>query len=199
MEPETVQPQAGALVTETAPGAQPTPNKPAVATAAPLTGAVEDVASLPEWAQKAIKDLRAESANHRKAKATAEQAAALASEQAAIEQGKWKELYEKSKPQAERTAELEALVAELVAAEIANVPEKFRALVPQGNAATTLTWIQEAKAAGLFAPPQAPRTDAGTGVTGGQPHKGLLTDERRQEIATKYGLRVQDVPQQIGR
>jgi hypothetical protein len=195
MDTEIVPTQAVAPVAD-APGGQPTPNKPA-AVASPQTQTVEDVAALPEWAQKAIKDLRAESANHRKAKSAAEQAAALASEQAAIEQGKWKELYEKAKPLAERTAELEAIVTDLVAAEIANVPEKFRALVPQGNAAATLTWIQEAKAAGLFATPQAPRTDAGTGAVPPQP--GMLSDERRQEIATKYNLRLQDVPQRIGR
>jgi hypothetical protein len=196
MDTEIVQPQAGALVVADAPGAQPTPNKPA-AVATPQTQTVEDVAALPEWAQKAIRDLRTESANHRKAKTAAEQAAALASEQSAIEQGKWKELYEKAKPQAERTAELEAIVTDLVAAEIANVPERFRALVPQGNAAATLTWIQEAKAAGLFAAPIAPRTDAATGAVAVVP--GMLSDERRQEIATKYNLRLQDVPQRIGR
>ena len=103
MDTETVQPQAGAPVAAgTAPEAQaPAPNKPAIV-AAPTAQAAEDVAALPEWAQKAIKDLRAESANHRKAKASAEQAAALAAEQSAIEQGKWQELYQKAEPKAKR-------------------------------------------------------------------------------------------------
>jgi hypothetical protein len=197
MDTETVQTQAVAPVAD-APGAQPTPTKPAVS-ATPQTQTVEDVAALPEWAQKAIRELRAESANHRKAKTAAETAAALASEQAAKEQGQWKQLAEQYEPKAKRADALEAYIAETLEAETANIPDKLKPLIPQGDALSTLRWVQQAKAAGILSAPQAPRTDAGAATNGAQPQKGLLTDERRQEIANKYGLRVQDVPQQIGR
>ena len=59
-----------------------------ITTAATVTPpAGDDMGALPEWAQKQIKDLRAESASHRKAKSAAEQQAAAAAEQAAKEQG----------------------------------------------------------------------------------------------------------------
>jgi hypothetical protein len=199
METENVQTQAVAPVAEQAPGAPiPAPTKPAVS-ATPATQAAEDENALPEWARKQLSDLRKEQAARRKAQQETERSAAQAAETAAIEQGKWKELYEKAKPQAERAAAMDAFVAEMLEAETANIPEKLKALIPQGDALATLRWVQQAKTAGILAAPQAPRTDAGA-ATGGtvQPKAGLLTDARRQEIATKYGLRVQDVPQQLG-
>ena len=198
METETVQPRAGAPVAGQAPDAQPTLTKPAVS-AAPPTQAAEDIASLPEWAQKAIKDLRAESASHRKAKTAAEQAAQLAADQAAKEQGKWQELYQKAEPKAARVDAVEAFIVELLEAETAAVPDKLKPLIPQGDALSTLRWVQQAKAAGLLAVPQAPRTDAGSGGGATKQQPGMLTDEQRQEIANRYGLRTQDVPVAVGR
>ena len=186
MDTENVQTQAVAPVTAAiAPDAQtPAPNKPAVPTT-PVAQTVEDVAALPEWAQKAIKDLRAESANHRKAKATAEQAAAQAAEQAAIEQGKWKELYEKAKPLAERATAAETFIAEMLEAETANIPDKLKPLIPQGDALTTLRWVQQAKAAGILAAPQAPRTDAGAA---GANLARVETEAEKRERAARLGV-----------
>ena len=90
------------------------------------------MSALPEWAQKQIKDLRAESANHRKAKSAAEQQAAQAAEQAAKEQGKWQELATTYEPKAKRADELERYIAETLDAELLNVPEKLKGLVPEG-------------------------------------------------------------------
>lgn len=152
------QPQAG---TNEAPQA----GTPAVA-AANVTPAqdAEDVNALPGWAQKIIGELRKESASHRKAKADAERAAQAQAEQAAKEQGKWQELATQYEPKAKRTDALEKFIADMVEAELKEVPAKMQSLVPSfDDPLKTLDWLRNAKAAGMFAPPQAPRTDAGEG------------------------------------
>lgn len=187
-----------------APASVPAAEKPGIATTSPTTvdatgtegGKAEKTFTQSEL--DAIIKTRLEQAD-RKHKSAAEQAAAQAAEQSAIEQGKWKELYEKAKPLAERTTAAEAFIAELLEAETAAVPDKLKPLIPQGDALTTLRWVQQAKAVGILAAPQAPRTDAGAATTGVQPQRGLLTDEKRKEYASKYGFRLEDVPQQIGR
>jgi len=183
------QPQAGSATTTT----------PPVAVATPQVG--DDMAALPEWAQKQIRDLRAESANHRKAKSAAEQAAAAAAEQAAKEQGRWQELAQTYEPKAKRADELERYIAETLDAEIANVPEKLKGLVPEGmDTLGKLRWLQTAKAAGLFAPLQTPRTDAGSGSGQGgiTPPRGALSAERKQELAARYGVRADLLPDTLG-
>lgn len=147
----------------------------AVTTEAPQAGAVaasnvpapdaEDVNALPAWAQKAIADLRKESASHRKAKTEAERAAAAQAEQAAKDQGKWKELYEQAEPQAKRAASLEKFIADMVAAELDAVPDRIKTIVPAfDDPLKTLDWLRTAKAAGILAKPSAPATDAASGM-----------------------------------
>ena len=131
------QPQVGSVVAPITTGT----------TSTPQTG--EDIGALPEWAQKAIKDLRAESAGHRKAKSAAEQAAQAAAEQAAKEQGKWQELATTYEPKAKRADELERFIGEMLDAELTDVPEKLKPLVPEGDALARLRWVRTAKAAGL--------------------------------------------------
>lgn len=163
--------------------ASPTPAATPADTHAPAPDA-ENVDSLPVWAQRVIGDLRKESASHRRAKSEAEKAAQAQAEQAAKEQGKWRELAEQYEPQAKRTQELEAFVAELLERETASVPDKYKKLIPQGDALATLRWVQEAKAAGVLAAPVAPQTDA----TEKPSQKSGLTDEQRQELAAIYGV-----------
>jgi hypothetical protein len=183
------QPQVGSVVP---------PNTPAAASTPPIG---DDMAALPEWAQKQIRELRAESANHRKAKSAAEQQAAQAAEQAAKEQGKWQELATAYEPKAKRADELERYIAETLDAELANVPEKLTGLVPEGmDALGKLRWLQTAKAAGLFAPLQPPRTDAGSGNGQGgvTPARGAMSAERKQELAARYGVRADLLPDTLG-
>lgn len=182
------QPQAGSVQ---APPAQQQP---------PAPQAGEDMAALPEWAQQQIKALRAESANHRKAKSAAEQAAQQAAEQAAKEQGKWQELALSYEPKAKRVDAVEAYIASRIESELANVPERIKALVPKGDPLATLQWLEDAKAAGLFAPLNAPRTDAGSGNGQGgvTPPRGALSPDRKQELAARYGVRADLLPDTLG-
>ena len=187
-------PQAG---TEAQPltGSVVTPNTPA-ATSTPPVG--DDMAALPEWAQKQIRELRAESAGHRKAKSAAEQAAQAAAEQAAKEQGKWQELATTYEPKAKRADELERFIGEMLDAELTGVPEKLKPLVPEGDALARLRWVRTAKAAGVLATPQAPQTDAGSGNGSNQPPRGALSAERKQELAARYGVRADLLPDTLG-
>jgi len=170
---------------------QADPNSAAPAVA-PQTAAVttppaldaENVEALPSWAQRTISDLRKEAASHRKAKTEAERTAQAAAEQAAKEQGRWQELAEQYEPAAKRATELEAFVTELLERETAGVPDKFKKLIPTGDALTTLRWVQEAKAAGILSAPPAPQTDAAErGSTA-----SAKSEEQRKELAAIYGV-----------
>lgn len=171
-------PQAG--TTDAAPA---TAAQPAAATAAPAQDA-EDVNALPPFAQRLIADLRKEAASHRKAKTDAEKAAQAQAEQTAKEQGKWRELAEQYEPAAKRAQELEAFIAETLAAETASVPDKLKKLIPQGDPLTTLRWVREAKAAGILSAPAAPQTDARDVPATGTARFGLPPEE----FAAIYGL-----------
>jgi|GEM_PF-5296174 len=113
----------------------PTEQKPAEA-----TGGIE---TLPEWAQKLIREVRGEAAAHRTALREAERAAKAAEEARLAEQGEYKQLAE---DRAKRLAELEPAAQEVevlrakveqfekatlarIAAETAEWPEGLRAVV----------------------------------------------------------------------
>ena len=179
-------PQAG-----TTPEAQAAPEKQQTPPA--VQAAAEDVGALPEWAQKAITDLRKESASQRKARADAEKVAQAAAETAAKEQGKWKELYEGAEPKAKRADTLEAFIGELVASELEAVPEKLKALVPEfDDPLKTLQWVRSAKAAGVLATPVTPSTDAREAQKTGKPG---MSEDQRKRLADAYGVLPQFIPQ----
>lgn len=169
-----------AVPNETTPAAVP---QPAVTPTIPAPDA-ENVDALPAWAQRIIGDLRKESASHRRAKQDAEKQATATAEQAAKEQGKWRELAEQYEPKAKRADELEAFVSELLERETASVPDKFKKLIPTGDALTTLRWVQEAKAAGILSAPPPPVTDA----SDKRAPAGGMSEEQRKELAAVYGV-----------
>ena len=119
--------------------------------------------------EAAIKDRlerqrRALEADQAKAREATE-AAALA------EQGKYKELADKAhaelatiRPQAERAATLEALIAQHIDALLPRLPESLRALLPKGLPIDQqYAWVQEAErqAAALTKAPPAPAAAMG--------------------------------------
>lgn len=169
-----------AVPNETAPATVP----PVAATPTPPAPDAENVDALPSWAQRMIGDLRKESASHRRAKSDAERQAQQTAEQAAKEQGQWRELAEQYEPKAKRADELEAFVSELLERETASVPDKFKKLIPQGDALATLRWVQEAKAAGILSAPPPPVTDASEKSA----PQGGLSEEQRKELAAIYGV-----------
>jgi hypothetical protein len=153
---DQAQPQAGDA--PTTPGIDPA-SIPAASKPMPQA---DDMSALPTWAQTLVSDLRKENASHRTAKTAAERQAQQATEQAAKDQGKWKELAEGYEPKAKRVDLVESYIADMLAAELKIIPERLRALVPAfDDPLKTLQWVQTAKASGVLAAPSAPQTDAG--------------------------------------
>lgn len=135
------------------------------ASATTPTQEVEDVNALPAWAQRIIGDLRKESASHRKAKTEAERVAQAQQETAAKEQGKWQELAQQWEPKAKRADELEKFVKDTLEAELTDIPERVKTIVPAyDDPLKTLEWVRNAKAAGILAKPNTPNTDAANGT-----------------------------------
>jgi hypothetical protein len=70
-----------------------------------------------------------------------------------------------------QNAEAEALKTQLAAAQeqvkataeavLATVPDRFRALIPEGDAAAQLAWFAKAKKSGAFEAANVPETDKG--------------------------------------
>lgn len=133
--------QAATSVTTTTPPADQNPADPKPSESA---GGIE---TLPEWAQKLIREVRTEAAAHRTALREAERAAKAAEEARLAEQGEYKKLAE---DRAQRVAELEPVAQEVealrvkveqfekatlarIAAEIAEWPEGMRAVVEKAR------------------------------------------------------------------
>ena len=131
--------QALTSTSTTAPTTPADPN-PAEQKPADTAGGIE---TLPEWAQKLIREVRTEAAGHRTALREAERTAKAAEEAQLAEQGEYKKLAE---DRAKRLAELEPAAQEVeamrakveqfekatlarIAAEIAEWPEGMRAVV----------------------------------------------------------------------
>lgn len=133
--------QAATSVTTTTPPADQNPADPKPAESA---GGIE---TLPDWAQKLIREVRTEAASHRTALREAERTAKAADEARLAEQGEYKKLAE---DRAQRVAELEPVAQEVealrvkveqfekatlarIAAEIAEWPEGMRAVVEKAR------------------------------------------------------------------
>lgn len=118
--------------------------------AAPAAG---ELASLPEWAQTVIKDLRKEQAQRRKQAQEAEAAAKTAEEQQLAARQEWQKLAEQRAvelanltPVAERYAALSSEIAAQLEAEIKTWPAEVTALRPPGaDAAALMAWAKTAR------------------------------------------------------
>jgi hypothetical protein len=185
------QPQAGQPLTPPTgidPASLPAASKP--------TPQPEDVSDLPAWAQSLVSDLRKENASHRTAKTAAERQAQQAQEQAAKDQGKWKELAEQYEPKAKQADDLLQFATELLEDELKDIPAKFKTLIPKyDNPRQTIMWIRDARRSGLFAPPAAPLTDAGAGGTAESQAAGNAAQEQAvwQRLGLNNALRAQQL------
>ncbi len=96
----------------------------------------------------------------------AKEAAEKAEKEAAEKNGEFEGLYktadEKSKTLEGQLEKSNATLAKMLEVETANVPEKFRALIPTGDTNAALSWIATAKETKLFEKPGGPGVrDAG--------------------------------------
>lgn len=128
---------------------------------------------LPSEAQAEIKELRKEAKERRLQLKQEREQNEQRTRSMLEEQGKFKELYEKSsadlsalKTKADRAEELEELIRGMVEQRINALPPTYRTLVPEfGDAMQTFRWL-EANAK-VLAPPRAPEMDAGQRGAGG--------------------------------
>lgn len=177
-----------------------TPTTPAAATAAvttptpqnetPAAAKADDVQSLPEWAQRLIKDLNKENAGRRKA---ADEAAAKvkADDEAKLaESQQWQKLAEQRKQEldaltavSDRYTALSTEITTALEAEIAAWPEEIKTLRPaDADAATLLIWVKGARP--LAAKLAAPTTPAPGQSPAPKPAgNGLVADAARQKAA----------------
>lgn len=158
------------------------------ATTTPETAQTVD--ALPDWAQKTIKELRAENAKRRKTEQAAAKAAEDAAKKQAEEQGKFKELYETAQTQlAEARQQAQAAEVARMRARVGAKLQLPDVLIDrlQGDTAEEL----EADAKTLLeAMPKAEvsaKTDSRAGVNGKTP-KAAMSPAEVREMAAIYGV-----------
>lgn len=79
------------------------------------------------------------------------------------EQNEFKSLYEKTKPKAELWEQYEPELNKMLDSEIAGIPEDKRDLIPAfDNPVKKMAWLQQARAKGLFSPPDTGKTVPGS-------------------------------------
>lgn len=128
---------------------------------------------------------RAKSAEKRLAELEAAEAARQEDE--AKKRGDFDKLISDLKPKAARAAELESTLREYLDAEIADIPEDKRDLIPDGDIAAQLKWVKAAKAKGLFAaPPKAPNMDFA--ATGDKPDPKAKVTAEEHALAVRAGM-----------
>lgn len=186
-------PKPAAAESASAAAVQPTPA--GAATDAPATKTAIDV--LPEDIQAYIRDLRKENETHRKASKAAIDAASAAENARLADQGKYKELYEKTaaeiaavKAGEDRVKELETAFNATLEARIAAVPKEFQGMIPRALPPVQLSaWLDD-NAPTLVAR-MAPKLDAGAASVSGQPYAG--SQDHMKKVAQRYNIAIKGV------
>ncbi len=154
---------------------------------APAAPIAEDVAGLPEWAQRVIRDLRSESAAHRKAKTDAERVAQAAAEKALADNQQWEQLAKQHKaqldaltPKAELADRLSEQLTAQIEARVKKLPSEVTALDPgDADIVARLAWLDKAEALA------AKLTGAAQGQTGNKPAPKPAGQPTEQEAAQR--------------
>jgi len=109
-------------------------------------------------------------------------------------EGNYKQIIEALEPEAQRAKDLAETLAKYqerdqaeLEAELEALDDVMRGLVPSGDASAQLTWVRNAKRAGLFSKPTPPKTDSGTVGDPKPPEDSNLTDaqKRLRELAKR--------------
>lgn len=137
---------------------------------------------------KEVNDARLAAERERDQLKAADEQRKLAKQQ---EDGQLQDVINTLKPKAERTEVLEQTLKEYLDAEIAEIPESMRDLVPEGDTASQLKWIKSAKAKNFFKKPQAPDLDGGKqGDTAAKAVKVSDTQKQMAALAAQHGFSV---------
>lgn len=152
-----------------------------------------NVADLPEWAQKALREAREEAAERR----IALKKMTEAQQQRLIDEGNFKALAEQRAaelaaltPIKERAETLEKMIRESNSSRINTVREDMRALIPDSLSPENLSkWLDVALP--KLTTPAAPNIDAGAGAGNGGSRTASLTDEEKR-IAKRSGMTLEE-------
>lgn len=136
----------------------------------------------PKKEDESVPKARLDAEVARRHKAEEENKALRAAQEAAAkkaleEQNNFKELYGKVEPRAKLADEMELSVKEYFDAEVADLTDEQKALIPEGAVHKQLAWIKKAKAAGVFGKQNS--TDK---VFTGKPKSGLPADKWYLEL-----------------
>lgn len=156
-----------------------------------------NVADLPEWAQKALREAREEAAERR----IALKKMTEAQQQRLIDEGNFKALAEQRAaelaaltPIKERAETLEKMIRESNSSRINTVREDMRALIPDSLSPENLSkWLDVALP--KLTTPAAPNIDAGAGAGNGGKTLPSLTPEEL-EMARLAGMKPEQYAQQ---
>ena len=149
--------------------------------------AADTVESLPDWAQRHIRELRAENEKRRKGEAESKR---KAEEEKLAAEAKWQHLAEERgtklsdlKQVAERYERLSTQLRQQVETEVGTWPDEVKSLRPtSGDAETLLEWAEKARpiVAKLSSTPPAPGQGAAPRPTGqNKPSQGDLIQRKR--------------------
>lgn len=112
------------------------------------------------------------------------------------EANQYKELYEKTqtelsnlKPKAEQVDEYEKVLQEQLTAEIAELPDDFKDVIPDGlSTKDKLRWLAKNKSKFMKAEP----FDIGAGKRGTKPDKSTELSTEEKEMAKRFGVSEED-------
>jgi hypothetical protein len=187
-----------------------TPEATAPVVAAPITPASvaadattagqsvdKSIDGLPEELQVYIRGLRKEAETNREAAKAAADSASAAETARLVEQGKYKELYEKTaaemaaaKSGEDRVKELETAFNTTLEARIAAVPKELQGLIPRALPPVALSAWLDANAA-VLTTRMAPKLDAGASSVSGQPYAG--SQDHMKKVAQRYNIAIKGV------
>lgn len=151
----------------------------------------QDVQSLPDWAQKLIKDLRTEAADNRVTASRIKTEAEQAETARLAKLGEWETLAKNAQeklaevePKSKRAEELTAFITASLKGRIEALPEAYRGMVPAfDDPLKTLAWLDAN--AKLLTMPAAPNLDAGAGNASAA--QGKVSPEL-EALAKKMGV-----------
>lgn len=107
----------------------------------------------------------------------------------ALKKGEFEKVIGDLKPKAERAAALEQALKGYLDAEIADIPEDMRTLVPTGDVIAQLGWVKQAKTAGLFANKlKAAPLDGGPQGDGGGGSTTVKLSPEQKAAAQRSGM-----------
>lgn len=156
----------------------------------------QEVSALPAWAQAEIKNLRKESAAHRKKASDAELQAKADEEKRLKEQGQWQAVAEKAQAQLKAVQdELNALKLNEQRREVGRKMGLPEALALRLSGSTPEEMEADAKTLAAALPKAAttPAPDINAQASGTKP-KPAMTDDERREFAARYGVMAQYIP-----